>query len=83
MTSAVSVQKTTFIKGIKNEQPIQTLEDIPEWAIGNFTGVWGLNLNGQPQDPVGLVLGYYGEYIFGGLVTKIFSIFDSSADSSI
>ena len=70
ITTAASVEKTTFIKNHRNEQPVPTLEDIPEWAIGNFTGVWGLNLNGEPQEPVGLVLGYYDDHRFAGVVTN-------------
>jgi len=49
--TAVSVEKTTLLNNYRNEQPVQTLNDIPEWAIGNFTGVWGLNLNGEPPVP--------------------------------
>lgn len=70
ITTAVSVEKTTLIKNYRNEQSVQTLDDIPEWAIGNFTGVWGLNLNGEPQEPVGLVLGYYDDHRFAGVVTN-------------
>jgi len=71
ITSAISVEKATFIKSIRKDQPIQTLEDIPEWAIGNFTAVWGLNINGEPyEDPLGLVLGYYGTHLFAGIVTN-------------
>ncbi len=68
--TAVSVEKTTIVKNQRNEQPVQTLDDIPEWAIGNFTGVWGLNLNGEPQEPVGLVLGYYDDHRFVGVFTN-------------
>ena len=70
ITSAISVEKATFIKNIRKDQPIQTLKDIPEWAIGNFTAVWGLNINGEPTDPLGLVLGYYGIRLFAGIVTN-------------
>ena len=71
ITSAISVEKATFIKDIRKDRPIQTLEDIPEWAIGNFTGVWGLNINGEPyEDPLGLVLGYYGTNLFAGVITN-------------
>jgi hypothetical protein len=70
VTSAISAEKTTFIKNHMDEQPVQTLNDIPEWAIGNFTGVWGLNLDGEPQEPIGFVLGYYGNHRFAGVITN-------------
>ena len=71
ITSAISFEKAAFIKNFTKEQPVQTLEDIPEWAIGNFTAVWGLNVNGEPYgDPLGLVIGYYGTNIFAGLITN-------------
>ena len=53
-----------------NGPKISTLDDIPDWAVGNFTAVWGLNINGQPGDPLGLVIGYYGEHLFAGLITN-------------
>lgn len=52
------------------EQTAPIPEDIPQWAIGNFTGVWGLNINGQPTDPIGLIAGYYGTYRFVGIITN-------------
>ena len=71
MTSAVNVERMTYVKNLRNENPVGTLEDIPEWAIGNFTGVWGFNVNGEPyEDPLGLVVGYYGQHLFAGLLTN-------------
>ena len=71
IASAISIEKPIFFNRIQKDQPIQTLNDIPEWAIGNFTAVWGLNINGEPyEDPLGLVLGYYGTNILAGIVTN-------------
>ena len=74
LTSAISVERAANIKSIlpiKNGPNILTLNDIPDWAIGNFTGVWGININGEPyEDPLGLVLGYYGTNLFAGLITN-------------
>jgi hypothetical protein len=70
ITSAVSIEKSTFIKNLVKEQSIQTMEDIPDWAIGNFTGVWGLNIGGQPGTPLGLFIGYYGTNLFAGMFTN-------------
>jgi len=71
MTSAVRVDKTFFVKNLLNEKPATSIEDPPEWAIGNFTGIWGFNVNGEPyEDPIGLVVGYYGNKLFAGVLTN-------------
>jgi hypothetical protein len=71
MTSAVNVERMTYVKNLRTENPVGSLEEIPDWAIGNFTGVWGFNVNGEPyEDPLGLILGYYGEHLFAGLLTN-------------
>ena len=70
ISSAVSIEKPTLFKNLINEKPIQTVEDIPEWAIGNFTGIWGINIGGQPGDPLGQVFGYYGTNRFVGVFTN-------------
>ncbi len=60
--SAVNVSEMS----IKNKQ-IETKdfsadpENAPEWAIGNFTGTWGVNFWGNDWWPVGYVHGYYGK----------------------
>jgi len=51
-------------------QPPQTIDDPPSWAVGNFTGVWGLNAMGQPLNPQGLIFGYYGNHRFFGAFTN-------------
>ncbi len=33
----------------------------PEWAVGNFSGVWGLNILGVPLEPAGWIEGYYSD----------------------
>ena len=48
--------------------PLQTLEDPPEWANGNFTGVWGLNILGIPTPPIGWIVGYYENMGLGRFV---------------
>ena len=35
-------------------------EDIPNWAVGNSTGTWGLNIWGEDWFPLGCVEGNYG-----------------------
>ena len=71
MVSAVNVERATFIKNLRSENPVGSLEDIPEWAIGNFTGIWGFNVNGEPyEDPIGLTFGFYGDHLFAGILTN-------------
>lgn len=36
-----------------------TMEDPPTWANGNFSGVWGLDIWGEVQIPLGWLYGYY------------------------
>ncbi len=36
-------------------------EDAPNWAVGNFTGTWGLNVWGHNWFSIGPVEGYYGK----------------------
>ena len=72
ISTAVSINEISSIKkpiSMITEKVIPTAEDIPEWALGNFTALWGLNLNGQPQDPLGAIFGYYGDFIFFSLET--------------
>jgi hypothetical protein len=71
MVSAVNLERATFLKSMRSENPVGSLEDIPEWAIGNFTGVWGFNVNGEPyEDPIGITAGYYGNRLFAGFLTN-------------
>ena len=34
---------------------------VPDWAVGNFSGVWGLNVLGLPLEPAGWIEGYYSD----------------------
>jgi hypothetical protein len=71
MTSAVKPGNTALVRNLINDNAVVSPEDVPEWAIGNFTGVWGFNVNGEPyEDPIGLVVGYYGTRLFAGLLTN-------------
>lgn len=49
------------------------LDSPPEWAEGNFSGVWGLNILGQPLSPIGWVAGYYD---VNGIIGRFEGIFD-------
>ena len=54
-----SISTTYKEKITEHREPIKPL-DIPEWADGNITGLWGLNVLGKPLTPVGWLFGYYG-----------------------
>ena len=59
------------------EMPVDALDDPPEWANGNFTGVWGLTLLGVPLAPVGWISGYY-ENIGLGRFAGVFAEFNQT-----
>jgi hypothetical protein len=69
LSSAESIEKQNFHRNLIKQQTIQTT-DIPEWALGNFTGIWGINIGGQPGTPRGLVFGYYATHRFVALFTN-------------
>ena len=69
-TSAVYIKKPTYLSNIQNEYSYQTQDEPPTWALGNFTGYWGLNIVGQPGIPLGLVFGYYGAFRFVAVFTN-------------
>jgi len=51
-----------------DDHPQQTpipVEDPPEWANGNFSGVWGIDIWGEAQIPLGWLYGYYKRMNFG------------------
>ena len=50
-------------QAIESKEPIQPM-DVPEWAEGNLTGLWGVNVLGQPLEPIGWLYGFYGTYQF-------------------
>jgi hypothetical protein len=55
---------------ISVEHPITTLEEPPSWANGNFSGVWGIDIWGEAQIPLGWIAGYFRHmnlgYFLGG-----------------
>ncbi len=59
------------------QKPLPTLDDPPEWANGNFTGVWGLNILGIPLPPSGWIYGYYQEIGLGQLAA-VFAEFNQT-----
>ncbi len=61
-TSAVSVTPAKSFLEISSDP-----EDAPDWAVGNFTGEWGLNVWGNDWFAIGPVNGYYGNGFVGSV----------------
>lgn len=53
------------------------MDDIPDWANGNFTGEWGITLFGIPAAPAGWITGYY-ENIGLGKLDAVYAIFNET-----
>jgi hypothetical protein len=85
-SSAISVEKLINIKSSYNneiEQIVPTLEDVPPWANGNFTGVWGITVFGIPTPPLGWVAGYYQEIGLGTLAGAFAPFTEPNATGTI
>ncbi|UCD13132.1 MAG: hypothetical protein JSW60_06110 [Thermoplasmatales archaeon] len=93
MTTAISMPKlSTEISKTENklknysivEKPsnIGVLDEPPNWANGNFSGEWGLNLLGIPVTPLGWMEGYYQNIGFGRL-EGVFAEFNETATGKI
>lgn len=52
------------------EETISANNTPPDWAKGNFTGVWGINIWGEVDIPLGWLAGYYTDvrlgFFYGG-----------------
>jgi len=49
-----STDQIPYVSSIDNET-------LPDWATGNFSGVWGVNAFGVPLPPSGWMKGYYSD----------------------
>jgi len=59
--SATSIPKIRSLRAQTLDEITADPEDAPEWAVGNFTGAWGLNFWGNDWFAIGSVKGYYGQ----------------------
>jgi len=59
------------------------LDDPPDWAKGNFTGVWGINILGIPLAPLGWIAGYYQRIGLGNLAGVFGGFNDTNATGEI
>jgi len=48
-----------FNKTQGNDIKILSNDEPPSWANGNLTGVWGIDIWGEYQIPIGWMFGYY------------------------
>jgi len=87
MPTALSLQLPSPNQHMRNPEktnisPIpEPVEDPPDWANGNFTGVWGIDIWGETQIPIGWLFGYYRHINFGyfyGVFDDFFSDNDSN-----
>ena len=70
----------TLISDIERNNP--ALDEPPEWANGEFAGVWGMTILGFPTPPMGWVAGYYQE-IGLGTFAGLFGPFNGNATGAI
>jgi hypothetical protein len=63
MTTAISQPPSYKSKSVENilfnNITAEKMDTPPNWANGNFTGVWGLDIWGQHEIPLGWMFGYY------------------------
>ena len=78
----VSIQKTTPAQqSVTPQQPTILSDDPPEWAKGNFSGVWGITALGIPLPPAGWITGYYQVIGLGQLDAVYAEFNDTNATS--
>ena len=77
-TTAVPIRNLSKIQEhIPQAVATMDTETPPDWATGNFSGVWGLNIAGQPLPPAGWLAGYYSNMGIGRFV-GVFAPFNAT-----
>lgn len=61
MSYSISTPATKNIESYKSCAAGNNTTTPPDWAVGNFSGVWGLNILGVPLEPAGWIEGYYSD----------------------
>ncbi|MBN1861749.1 MAG: hypothetical protein JW840_09850 [Candidatus Thermoplasmatota archaeon] len=59
---------------LPTKNPIPT-DAPPKWANGNFSGIWGFDIWGEVQIPIGWMLGYYNHNTKFGYFYAAFGYF--------
>lgn len=57
-------------------------EDPPNWANGNFSGVWGIDIWGEARIPLGWIYGYYRRTVRFGYFYAAFANFGDENDTN-
>jgi len=65
MPSGISVSTSEKMKCLSVENLSSDPEEAPGWAIGNFTGVFGIDIWGHDLIPIGCLEGYFGKGFHG------------------
>ncbi|KYK22270.1 hypothetical protein AYK21_03945 [Thermoplasmatales archaeon SG8-52-2] len=74
--SQISIYNSKSAENILfNNITADKMDTPPNWANGNFTGVWGLDIWGQHEIPLGWMFGYYKLSIDIGYFAAGFNIF--------
>ena len=89
ITSAQSLSETQIFE--QKETTIQTpstkststIDSPPNWANGNFSGYWGLDIWGENQIPLGYLYGYYGNMKLGVFLGEFGTWWDENATGYI
>jgi hypothetical protein len=76
------VKNSQTLKPLLKKQTV-SLDEPPDWANGNFTGVWGVNLLGVPLAPIGWIVGYYQNIGLGNFAGVFGSFNDTNATGAI
>jgi len=53
------IQRNTNLFTTDIEKKPSPADDPPEWANGNFSGLWGIDIWGEWDIPIGWMFGYY------------------------
>jgi len=86
MPVAMSMSKTIPQPKINKKVEPQSIpttapkEEPPDWANGNFSGVWGIDIWGEAQIPLGWMYGYYKRNVHFGYFYAAFAEFWEEED---
>ena len=61
---------------VERTNPTVTTEAPPDWANGNFSGVWGIDIWGETHIPIGWLYGYYKRNMRIGFFAGVFATFE-------
>lgn len=75
-TATFPIDKSLFTKKPGNSNKNTLLHDTPpDWAMGNFSGEWGISIVGIPILPLGWIEGYFSVIGITGRIEGVFAEF--------